>query len=420
MIGGGGREHALAWKLAQSNQVETVFVAPGNAGTAYEPKLKNISVDAADFGALADFAKANKCELTVVGPEAPLVNGIVDFFQAEGLHCFGPSAAAAQLEGSKAFTKEFLARHAIPTGAYKTFTDPDAACTYIQAQGAPIVVKADGLAAGKGVIVALSVDEAEAAVRDMLSGNAFGDAGARVVIEEFLEGEEASFIVMVDGTDVIPMATSQDHKRVGEGDTGPNTGGMGAYSPAPIVTDAVYERVMSEIINPTVKGMLSDGNRYRGFLYAGLMIDATGAPKVIEFNCRFGDPETQPIMMRLESDLASHCLAACEGRLLNETVAWSGDVTIGIVLASEHYPSSSPTGLPIAGLGNEPQDVKVFHAGTAINDSTTVTAGGRVLCVTARGASLADASTAAYQAIDAIDWKGMKYRRDIGWRALAR
>lgn len=420
MIGGGGREHALAWKLAQSNQVETVFVAPGNAGTADEPKLKNISVDAANFGALADFAKANKCELTVVGPEAPLVKGVVDFFQTEGLHCFGPSAAAAQLEGSKAFTKEFLARHAIPTGAYETFTDPDAACTYIQAQGAPIVVKADGLAAGKGVIVALSVDEAEAAVRDMLSGNAFGDAGARVVIEEFLEGEEASFIVMVDGTDVIPMATSQDHKRVGEGDTGPNTGGMGAYSPAPIVTDAVYERVMSEIINPTVKGMLNDGNRYRGFLYAGLMIDATGAPKVIEFNCRFGDPETQPIMMRLESDLASHCLAACEGRLLNETVAWSGDATIGIVLASEHYPASSPTGLPIAGLGNEPQGVKVFHAGTAITDGATVTAGGRVLCVTARGASLADASTAAYKAIDPIDWTGMKYRSDIGWRALAR
>ena len=338
MIGGGGREHALAWKLAQSSHVQTVFVAPGNAGTATEPKLENISVDASDFAALASFAKENNCELTVVGPEAPLVNGIVDFFEGEGLHCFGPSAAAAQLEGSKAFTKEFLARHNIPTGAYETFTDPDAACAYIQAQGAPIVVKADGLAAGKGVIVAMSVDEAEAAVRDMLSGNAFGDAGARVVIEEFLAGEEASFIVMVDGTDVIPMATSQDHKRVGEDDTGPNTGGMGAYSPAPVVTDAVYDRVMSEIIHPTVNGMLGDGNRYRGFLYAGLMIDASGAPKVIEFNCRFGDPETQPIMMRLESDLASHCLAACEGRLLSETVTWSSDATIGVVLASEHYP----------------------------------------------------------------------------------
>ena len=420
MIGGGGREHALAWKLAQSSQVKTVFVAPGNAGTATEPKLENISVDAGDFAALASFAKENNCELTVVGPEAPLVNGIVDFFEGEGLHCFGPSAAAAQLEGSKAFTKEFLARHNIPTGAYETFTDPDAACAYIQAQGAPIVVKADGLAAGKGVIVAMSVDEAEAAVRDMLSGNAFGDAGARVVIEEFLAGEEASFIVMVDGTDVIPMATSQDHKRVGEGDTGPNTGGMGAYSPAPVVTDAVYQRVMSEIIHPTVNSMLEDGNRYRGFLYAGLMIDASGAPKVIEFNCRFGDPETQPIMMRLESDLASHCLAACEGRLPSETVTWSSDATIGVVLASEHYPSSSPTGLPIAGLGSEPQGVKVFHAGTAIADDVTVTSGGRVLCVTARGASLGDAATAAYQAIESIQWEGMKYRTDIGWRALAR
>ena len=420
MIGGGGREHALAWKLAQSSDVETVFVAPGNAGTAAEPKLENVSVDANDFDALAKFAKTNNCELTVVGPEAPLVNGIVDYFEGEGLHCFGPSAAAAQLEGSKAFTKEFLARHNIPTGAYETFTDSGAACAYIQAQGAPIVVKADGLAAGKGVIVAMSVDEAEAAVRDMLSGNAFGDAGARVVIEEFLEGEEASFIVMVDGTDVIPMATSQDHKRVGERDTGPNTGGMGAYSPAPVVTDAVYERVMAEVINPTVKGMLEDGNRYRGFLYAGLMIESSGAPKVIEFNCRFGDPETQPIMMRLESDLASHCLAACEGRLPGESVTWSSDATIGVVLASEHYPSSSPTGLPITGLGNEPQGVKVFHAGTKIADNTTVTAGGRVLCVTARGASLADAATAAYQAIDPIQWEGMKYRSDIGWRALAR
>jgi len=420
MIGGGGREHALAWKLAQSSQVETVFVAPGNAGTAAEEKLKNIAVDAADFDALANFAKQNNCELTVVGPEAPLVNGIVDFFESQGLHCFGPSAAAAQLEGSKAFTKAFLARHGIPTGAYETFTDPEAACAYIQAHGAPIVVKADGLAAGKGVVVALSVEEAEAAVRDMLSGNAFGDAGARVVIEEFLEGEEASFIVMVDGTDVIPMATSQDHKRVGEGDTGPNTGGMGAYSPAPVVTDAVYQRVMEEIITPTVVGMLEDGNRYRGFLYAGLMIDASGAPKVIEFNCRFGDPETQPIMMRLESDLALHCLAACKGRLTSETVTWSSDATIGIVLASEHYPASSPTGLPITGLGEEPQGVKVFHAGTAMADGATVTSGGRVLCVTARSASLAEAATTAYQAIEPIAWAGMKYRSDIGWRALAR
>ena len=420
MIGGGGREHALAWKLAQSSQVKTVFVAPGNAGTASEPKLENITVDASDFGALADFAKENNCALTVIGPEAPLVNGIVDFFEAQGLHCFGPSAAAAQLEGSKAFTKEFLARHGIPTGAYETFTDPDAACAYIQAQGAPIVVKADGLAAGKGVIVATSIGEAEAAVRDMLSGNAFGDAGARVVVEEFLAGEEASFIVMVDGTDVIPMATSQDHKRVGEGDTGPNTGGMGAYSPAPVVTESVYERVMADIIAPTVNGMLSDGNRYRGFLYAGLMIDSSGAPKVIEFNCRFGDPETQPIMMRLESDLAAHCLAACTGRLMRESVLWSDDVTIGIVLASEHYPASSPTAMSISGLGLEPEGVKVFHAGTAISEDKPVTSGGRVLCVTARAATLADAASDAYNAIEPIKWKGMKYRTDIGWRALAR
>ena len=299
MVGGGGREHALAWKLAQSQDVSTVFVAPGNAGTAHEPGCQNVDLSPSDFTGLINFVKANDCQLTVIGPEAPLVDGIVDRFEAEGLRCFGPSAAAAQLEGSKAFTKDFLARHQIPTGVYETFTDPEAACRYIQRQGAPIVVKADGLAAGKGVIVALTVEEAETAVHDMLSGNAFGNAGARVVVEEFLDGEEASFIVMVDGTDVLTMASSQDHKRVGEGDTGPNTGGMGAYSPAPVVTETVHQRVMDEIINPTVRGMLADGHRYRGFLYAGLMIDSAGSPKVIEFNCRFGDPETQPIMMRL-------------------------------------------------------------------------------------------------------------------------
>ena len=420
MIGSGGREHALAWKLAQSKSVDTVFVAPGNAGTADETKCHNVDISPSDFDALVSFAKNNHCELTVVGPEAPLVDGIVDRFSSEGLICFGPTAAAAQLEGSKAFTKDFLARHQIPTGTYETFTDTDAACAYIRAQGAPIVVKADGLAAGKGVIVASSIEQAEEAARDMLSGNAFGDAGARVVIEEFLDGEEASFIVMVDGTDVLTMATSQDHKRVDEGDTGPNTGGMGAYSPAPVVTPDIHERVMNEIIYPTVHGMLDDGNRYRGFLYAGLMIDSSGAPKVIEFNCRFGDPETQPIMMRLDSDLAEHCLAACEGRLALEKAAWSNEATIGIVLASEHYPSSSPTGLPIQGLTASRPSTKVFHAGTRRESDDVLTAGGRVLCVTAKAETLAAAADLAYEAVTDISWDGMKYRSDIGWRALQR
>ena len=420
MIGSGGREHALAWKLAQSKSVDTVFVAPGNAGTADEAKCHNVDISPSDFDALVSFAKNNHCELTVVGPEAPLVDGIVDCFSSEGLICFGPTAAAAELEGSKAFTKDFLARHQIPTGTYETFTDTDAACAYIRAQGAPIVVKADGLAAGKGVIVASSIEQAEEGAGDMLSGNAFGDAGARVVIEEFLDGEEASFIVMVDGTDVLTMATSQDYKRVGEGDTGPNTGGMGAYSPAPVVTPDIHERVMNEIIYPTVHGMLDDGNRYRGFLYAGLMIDSSGAPKVIEFNCRFGDPETQPIMMRLDSDLAEHCLAACEGRLALEKAAWSNEATIGIVLASEHYPSSSPTGLPIQGLTASRPSTKVFHAGTRRKSDNVLTAGGRVLCVTAKAETLAAAADLAYEAVTDISWDGMKYRSDIGWRALQR
>jgi phosphoribosylamine--glycine ligase len=420
MIGSGGREHALAWKLAHSKSVDTVFVAPGNAGTADETKCHNVDISPSDFNSLVSFAKNNHCELTVVGPESPLVDGIVDRFSSEGLICFGPTAAAAQLEGSKAFTKDFLARHQIPTGTYETFTDADAACAYIRAQGAPIVVKADGLAAGKGVIVASSIEQAEEAARDMLSGNAFGDAGARVVIEEFLDGEEASFIVMVDGTDVLTMATSQDHKRVGKGDTGPNTGGMGAYSPAPVVTPDIHERVMNEIIYPTVQGMLDDGNRYRGFLYAGLMIDSSGAPKVIEFNCRFGDPETQPIMMRLDSDLAEHCLAACEGRLALEKAAWSNEATIGIVLASEHYPSSSPTGLPIQGLTTSCPSTKVFHAGTRRESDDVLTAGGRVLCVTAKAETLAAAADLAYEAVTDISWDGMKYRSDIGWRALQR
>lgn len=420
MIGNGGREHALAWKLAQSEQVDTVYVAPGNAGTAREAGCENVAIKPNDFEALAEFARTTPCELTVVGPEAPLVDGIVDYFEAAGLKCFGPSAAAAQLEGSKAFTKEFLARHNIPTGAYQTFTDADEACRYVEQQGAPIVVKADGLAAGKGVIVAMTEVEATDAIRDMLADNRFGDAGSRVVIEEFLDGEEASFIVMVDGTDVIAMATSQDHKRVGEGDSGPNTGGMGAYSPAPVVTAEIHQRVMNEIIEPTVRGMVADDNRYRGFLYAGLMIDKTGAPKVIEFNCRFGDPETQPIMMRLNSDLASLCLAAIDGSLADQVISWDERSCIGVVMASEHYPASSPTGFVIDGLDADIADCKIFHAGTAEVNGEVTTAGGRVLCVTAMGRDLDEASDIAYQGTEGISWSGSKYRRDIGWRARTR
>ena len=420
VIGSGGREHSLAWKAAQSASVDQVFVAPGNAGTAREPALSNVAIDTMDFTALADFAEANNVGLTLVGPEAPLVAGVVDYFRSRNLACFGPSKAAAQLEGSKSFTKDFLKRHAIPTASYQTFTEVDAAKAYIRAQGAPIVIKADGLAAGKGVVVAMTEAEAESAVDAMLAGNKFGDAGHRVVIEGFLAGEEASFIAMVDGTNILPMATSQDHKARDDGDKGPNTGGMGAYSPAPVVTATVHQRVMEDIINPTVQGMLADGHRYRGFLYAGLMIDAAGSPKVIEFNCRFGDPETQPIMMRLESDLALHCIAACDGRLLDEQVQWSHQPAMGVVLASAHYPASSPSGLTIEGLGEEMDSVKVFHAGTRSDSNAVVTAGGRVLCVTASAPSLAEAATRCYAAAANINWDGMKYRRDIGWRALER
>ena len=420
VIGSGGREHALAWKASQSPHVGTVFVAPGNAGTAIEPGLENVAVSGDDFSALAEFAEKNKVGLTIVGPEQPLVDGVVDYFNEHELPIFGPSSGAAQLEGSKSFTKDFLARHNIPTAFYETFTKVDPAIEYLNKIGAPIVVKADGLAAGKGVIVAMDLAEAEAAVRDMLAGNAFGEAGHRVVIEEFLDGEEASFIVMADGVNVLPMATSQDHKRVGEGDTGPNTGGMGAYSPAPVVDDVIYQRVMDEVIYPTVKGMADEGNSYTGFLYAGLMIMADGTPKVIEYNCRFGDPETQPIMMRLDSDLAEHCLAACEGRLALEKAAWSNEATIGIVLASEHYPSSSPTGLPIQGLTASRPSTKVFHAGTRRKSDDVLTAGGRVLCVTAKAETLAAAADLAYEAVTDISWDGMKYRSDIGWRALQR
>ncbi|HTF85195.1 MAG TPA: phosphoribosylamine--glycine ligase [Cellvibrio sp.] len=421
IIGSGGREHALAWKAAQSPQVEKVFVAPGNAGTLLDNKLANVSIDILDFSRLADFAEANDVGLTIVGPEVPLVAGIVDFFNERKLPCFGPTKGAAQLEGSKAFTKDFLARHKIPTAEYQNFTEVEPALAYLREKGAPIVVKADGLAAGKGVIVAETLDQAEAAVRDMLSGNAFGDAGCRVVIEEFLAGEEASFIVMVDGKNILPMATSQDHKRVGDGDTGPNTGGMGAYSPAPVVTQAVHDRVMQDIIRPTVDGMAAEGNDYTGFLYAGLMIDASGAPKVIEYNCRFGDPETQPIMLRLQSDLVALCLAALKGDLDKVTAEWDERASIGVVLAAGGYPGNYNKGDVISGLPTEEvSGEKVFHAGTTNKDGKVVTNGGRVLCATALGNTVSEAQQRAYELAAKIQWDGVFYRKDIGYRAIAR
>jgi len=421
VIGSGGREHALAWKAAQSDSVNTVFVAPGNAGTALEPGLENVEIAVDDFAALAEFAKNNKVSLSIVGPEVPLVDGIVDFFEAQELKCFGPSKGASQLEGSKAFTKDFLARHQIPTGSYANFTEVEPALAYLREQGAPIVVKADGLAAGKGVIVAETLEQAEDAVRDMLSGNAFGDAGCRVVIEEFLDGEEASFIVIVDGENVLPMATSQDHKRAGDGDTGPNTGGMGAYSPAPVVTDSVYQRVMEEVIYPTVKGMAAEGNRYTGFLYAGLMINAEGAPKVIEYNCRFGDPETQPIMMRLQSDLVALCDAAIEGRLDTCTTEWDTRPAVGVVLAAGGYPGSYRKGDTISGLPSQEQETcKVFHAGTALDGDNVTSNGGRVLCATALGKDVTEAQANAYDLASQINWEGSFYRTDIAYRAIER
>ena len=421
IIGNGGREHALAWKAKQSPLVTRVFVAPGNAGTAHEGSIENVAISATDIPALLAFAKEQRIGLTIVGPEAPLVKGVVDAFRAEGLAIFGPTAGAAQLEGSKAFTKDFLARHRIPTAAYRNFTEVEPALAYLHEQGAPIVIKADGLAAGKGVIVAMNLDEAEAAVRDMLAGNAFGDAGSRVVIEEFLDGEEASFIVMVDGQNVLPMATSQDHKRVGDGDSGPNTGGMGAYSPAPVVTAEVHQRVLDEVIYPTVRGMAEEGNVYTGFLYAGLMIDKSGAPKVIEFNCRFGDPETQPIMLRMRSDLVELCLAACAGKLDQVEAIYDTRVAIGVVLAAGGYPGDYQQGKPISGLPvEEASGEKVFHAGSRMEGDTVVTAGGRVLCATALGHTVAEAQQRAYQLAGRIKWDGVFYRNDIGWRAIER
>ena len=421
IIGSGGREHALAWKVAQNKQVQNIFVAPGNAGSALENKVINVDIAVEDIGALVAFAKANNIELTIVGPEAPLVIGVVDAFQKAGLACFGPTQGAAQLEGSKAFTKDFLARHDIPTAWYQNFTEIEPALAFVREKGAPIVIKADGLAAGKGVIVALTLQEAEEAVQDMLAGNAFGEAGHRVVIEEFLDGEEASFIVMVDGKNIVPMATSQDHKRVGDGDTGLNTGGMGAYSPAPVVTPEMHDRIMDLVIKPTVQGMAEEGNTYTGFLYAGLMIMADGTPKVIEYNCRFGDPETQPIMLRMKSDLVTLCLAGVNGELADMTAEFDPRAAVGVVLAAGGYPGDYEKGLEIIGLPTKEVDgLKVFHAGTKEVEGKVVTAGGRVLCATALGKTVTEAQQKAYQLTKKISWEGMFFRHDIAYRAIAR
>ncbi|MEZ5536697.1 MAG: phosphoribosylamine--glycine ligase [Thiolinea sp.] len=422
VVGGGGREHALAWQISRSPRVNEVLVAPGNAGTAHEAGMRNVAVAADNVAGLVELAKNEAVDLTVVGPEAPLVLGIVDAFAEAGLRCFGPSAQAAQLEGSKAFTKDFLARHNIPTAAYGNFTDIEQAVAYIREQGAPIVVKADGLAAGKGVILAQTEDEAIAAVKDMLAGNAFGEAGHRVVIEEFLSGEEASFIVMVDGEHILPMASSQDHKARDNGDLGPNTGGMGAYSPAPVVTPAMHERIMQEVIEPTVKGMAADGIPYTGFLYAGVMIDADGVPKVLEYNCRFGDPETQPIMMRLKSDLVELVEAALDKRLHEVTAEWDSRAALGVVLAAGGYPDAYRKGDVISGLDTAAAaEGKVFHAGTASDaDGNVVTQGGRVLCAVGLGDSVTAAQQQAYALVEKICWDDVYFRTDIGYRAVAR
>jgi phosphoribosylamine---glycine ligase len=422
VIGGGGREHALAWKIAQSARVEVVYVAPGNAGTAREKGLENIDIGAEDIAGLFSFAKDHQVDLTVVGPEAPLVEGVVDTFRDGGLKIFGPTRGAAQLEGSKAFTKDFLARHNIPTARYGVFTEISEAMEFIHDHGAPIVVKADGLAAGKGVILAQTIGEAQDAVKDMLAGNAFGEAGHRVVIEEFLQGEEASFICMVDGSNILPMATSQDHKARYEGDTGPNTGGMGAYSPAPVVTNEIEQRVMREVIEPTVIGMATEGLPYTGFLYAGLMIDEDGSSRVLEYNCRFGDPETQPIMSRLKSDLVDLIEAAIEGRLDQVAAEWDSRASLGVVLAAKGYPDSYPKGDAISGLDTDDdgKTCKIFHAGTREENGQVVTNGGRVLCAVGLGDTVTQAQQTAYKLVEQIDWQGMCYRRDIGHRAVSR
>ncbi|MEC8887542.1 MAG: phosphoribosylamine--glycine ligase [Pseudomonadota bacterium] len=420
VLGSGGREHALSWKIAQDTKVRTVFVAPGNAGTANEDKCQNVQLDILDNVAIVEFAKNNQIDLIIVGPEAPLVNGVVDAARLAGLKIWGPTQYAAQLEGSKAFAKDFLKKHNIPTAFYEVFTEIAPAKAYVEQHGAPIVIKADGLAAGKGVIVAMTNDEAFAAIDDMLAGNKFGNAGSRVVIEQFLEGEEASFICMIDGNNILPMATSQDHKRIFEGDQGPNTGGMGAYSPAPVVTDEVFQRAMDQIMRPTVDGMKKDGHDYTGFLYAGLMIDSDGQPRVIEFNCRFGDPETQPIMMRLQSSLVDLVEAGIAGNLPSEA-QWDERKSIGVVLAAEGYPESVRKGDVISGLGQSPEDTKIFHAGTALTeDGHVITSGGRVLCVTALGESVLEAQINALEVCGQVTFTGMQYRSDIGYRAIAR
>jgi phosphoribosylamine--glycine ligase len=420
IIGSGGREHAFAWKAAQSPRVDAIFVAPGNAGTALEPRVKNVEIAAEDVAGLVEFAKRERIDVTIVGPEAPLVLGVVDSFQAEGLRCFGPSRLAARLEGSKAFTKDFLKRHRIPTAAYAIFTKATFDAEWVSKQRAPLVVKADGLAAGKGVIICETVDEAIRSAREMFEGQ-FGAAGDKIVIEEFLEGEEASFIAIVSGTHILPLATSQDHKRRDDADQGPNTGGMGAYSPAPVVTDEMHARIMREVMEPTVKGLISDGTPYLGFLYAGIMIAPDGTPNVLEFNCRFGDPETQPIMMRLQSDLIELCESALDGRLDRTEAQWDSRAALGVVLAAPGYPESVRKGDVIAGLEHAAAlPGKVFHAGTKLEGDKVITSGGRVLCAVGLGGTVREAQRAAYALADAIKWDGIHYRRDIGYRAIAR
>ncbi|NRB22999.1 phosphoribosylamine--glycine ligase [Shewanella sp.] len=424
VIGGGGREHALAWKAAQSAQVDTVFVAPGNAGTSSEPKLENLAINVEDIAALVAFAQDKQIELTIVGPEVPLAMGVVDAFNEAGLPIFGPTKGAAQLESSKAFTKDFLARHNIPTAAYANFTDIGPAKAYVTemtaSTGFPIVIKADGLAAGKGVIIAADQAQADAAIEDMLEGNKFGDAGSRVVVEEFLTGEEASFIVMVDGNNILAMATSQDHKARDNGDNGPNTGGMGAYSPAPVVTQAVHDWTINHVIRPTVDGMAAEGNVYTGFLYAGLMISPDGSAKVLEYNCRFGDPETQPIMMRLQSDLVELCLAATRGELDKVTAEFDSRAAVGVVLAAGGYPEAYRKHDVILGLNLGNNDAKIFHAGTCMKDGQVVTNGGRVLCATALGHTVTEAQASAYALVDTIHWDDVYFRTDIAYRAISR
>ncbi len=417
IIGSGGREHALAWQCAKFDNTEEVFVAPGNAGTQLEDRITNVNIGSEDVDGLIAFVKDNQVDLTIVGPEAPLVIGVVDSFQSEGLAIFGPTKAASQLEGSKAFCKDFLDRNNIPTAFYDVFTETAPAIKYVEEKGTPIVIKADGLAAGKGVIIANTQQEAEDAINDMLEGNRFGDAGSRVVVEEFLFGEEASFIVMVDGKNILPMATSQDHKARDNGDKGPNTGGMGAYSPAPIVTDEIFQDVMDSVIRPTVESMSAEGNPYTGFLYAGLMIDDNGNSKVLEYNCRFGDPETQPIMMRLKSNLADLCLLATKGKLDKADIEWDDRSSMGVVLAANGYPDAYPSGEVIA-LPVDKDDAKVFHAGTKMDGENVVTSGGRVLCATALGIDTLDAQTNAYNLLAKIDWDNAYYRTDIGFKAI--